>query len=113
MEQARGKRKTIFVEDTEPDLPTFFKRPDLLPPWVIHVWLHSDRGITGDPNHQSQLTLVFFRHDDPSSIEGVVRDAINDGTLRWMEFRFPGFKQTIGLTKVPRPFGGLEANVVA
>ena len=33
---------------------------------------------------------------------------MDDGPLRWMEFRLPGFKQTIGLAKVPRPFGGCQ-----
>ena len=81
MDPVWGKRKTIFVEDTEPEVLPIFKRLNRLPPWVVHVWLHSDRGIAGDPNYRSQLTLVFFRYDAPSSIEGVVADAIH--TLEW------------------------------
>jgi hypothetical protein len=33
---------------------------------------------------------------------------MDDGPLCWMEFGFAGFNQTIGLTKVPRPFGGFQ-----
>jgi hypothetical protein len=43
-----------------------------------------------------------------SPIEGEFTIHMDDGPLRRMEFRFPGFNHTIGLTKVPRPFGGCQ-----
>ena len=45
---------------------------------------------------------------DGSAVEGELSVHMDDGPLRWMEFRFPGFNHTIGLTKVPRPFGGCQ-----
>jgi hypothetical protein len=43
-----------------------------------------------------------------SPVEGELTICMDDGPLRRMEFRFPGFNHTIGLTKVPRPFGGFQ-----
>ena len=45
---------------------------------------------------------------DGSPIEGELTICMDDGPLRRMEFRFPGFNHTIGLTKVRRPFGGFQ-----
>jgi hypothetical protein len=43
-----------------------------------------------------------------SPIEGEFTVCMDDGPLCRMEFRFPGFNHTIGITKVPRPFGGFQ-----
>ena len=43
-----------------------------------------------------------------SSNKGVFRVHMDDGPLRWIQIQFRGFEQTIGLTKVPRPFGGFQ-----
>jgi hypothetical protein len=45
---------------------------------------------------------------DGSPVEGELSVHMDDGPLRRMEFRFPGFNHTIGMTKVPRPFGGFQ-----
>ena len=43
-----------------------------------------------------------------SPVEGELTICMDDGPLRRMEFRFPGFNHTIGMTKVARPFGGFQ-----
>ena len=84
MDDVWGKRKTIFIQDAEPDTPRYFLRPSHLPPWVIHAWLHSEESTRGDPNYKSQLALFFFQNnlDNASkSMDHILRDAIR--ALDW------------------------------
>ena len=72
-----------------------------------------DTGLCLDINELIRAGLRSGTHNariaiHGSPVEGELTICMDDGPLRRMEFRFPGFNHTIGLTKVPRPFGGFQ-----
>lgn len=77
----------------------------------VRGWL--DTGLRLDINEMMRAGLNSGTYElevtDPGlPTKGAFRVHMDDGPLRWIQILFPGFDQTIGLTKVPRHFGGFQ-----